>query len=185
MILEQQDPSKPVLFDITMMELKSALKAKLSWLNYVYFKAHRLVHEENNKEKIFPAAYMGNGEYLSLLPSDDLGNYMFFDFDDPQVYEQTAKQTVSTKCSLIFWFNLENIYDSHDTHRQEEIKNEVYSALISPGIFSNSRLIVNKVFEKAENVFTKYSIKQIDSQFLSFPYSGLRFECEISTSNIC
>ena len=67
---------KPVLLDKVLQDIQKALMEKLTWLNYAFGKSYKLVdHRPGGDKFIYPAAYNGNGEYISLLPNDNLGNF--------------------------------------------------------------------------------------------------------------
>lgn len=193
----------PVLLDATIQDLQEALKAKLSWLDKAFGRGYKLVEHLPNSDKfVYPAAYTGNGEYVSLNPNDKFGNFCWFDIYDPQDVRpvtQGLPQFVF-RGALIVWYNMETIYSDASALYVEEIKNEVVSVLTTPGLLkSHSKFVVKEIYERFENIYKGYTIEKIyneyiygeqdlaakDKQFFMHPYGGLRIEFEITTREVC
>lgn len=84
--------SNPVLLDKVLQDMQTTLLVKLPWLNYAFGRAYKLVENRPDGAKfIYPAAYNGNGEYVSLLPNDNFGNFSWFDIYDPQKITQVVQ----------------------------------------------------------------------------------------------
>lgn len=194
---------KPVLLDKILQDMQKALMEKLPWLNYAFGKAHRLVeHRTDGNKFIYPAAYNGNAEYISLLPNDNFGNFSWFDIYDPQevtpVTQALPQYTFSG--AIVFWFDLTTIYDDPVFLYTEEVKDEIMQVLTTPGFISTTgRVEVTKIYERFENIYKGYSIEKIynnyaykgegiqdiDKQFFMFPYAGIRIEFNITTRELC
>lgn len=198
-----QYKDKPVLLDKILQDMQKVLLEKLPWLNYAFGKGYKLAeHRTDGNKFIYPAAYNGNAEYISLLPNDNFGNFSWFDIYDPQdivpVMQALPQYTFSG--ALIFWFDLTTIYDDSDFIYTEEVKNEITQVLTTPGLISTiGRLEITKIYERFENIYKGYSIEKIynnyaykgegiqdiDKQFFMFPYAGLRIEFNITTRELC
>ena len=193
----------PVLLDKIIQDIKTKLKEKLTWLDYAFGRAYKLVqHQDNGGKFIYPAAYIGNSDYISLLPDDNYGNFCWFDIYDSQkvinVVQSTPQFTISG--AIIFWFNLDSIFSDNDAMYTEEIKDEIIRVLSTPGIVKQTgKLAINEIYERFENIYSGYSIEKIynsyqysgqdiqslDKMFFMHPYSGLRFEFTITTRELC
>lgn len=193
----------PTLLDKVIQDLQVSLTSKLKWLDKAFGRAYKLVeHMPEGNKFVYPAAYIGNSEYASLLPNDNFGNFCWFDIYDPQevtaVVQSIPQFTFSG--ALVFWFNLNTIFADSDNMYTEEVKDEIIRVLTTPGIITTTgRLNINKVYERFENIYKGYSIEKIynnniykgqdiqsiDRQFFMHPYSGLRFEFEITTRELC
>ena len=200
-IIKQKD--NPVLLDKVIQDLQTALTEKLSWLDNAFGRAYKLVeHTQDGGKFVYPAAYIGNSEYISLLPNEDFGNFCWFDIYDPQDIVSVVQSTPQFIFSgaIVFWFNLDSIYTDSSVMYSEEIKDEVIRVLTTPGIISsNGRLEVNKVYERFENIYSGYSIETIynskiykgqniqliDKQFFMHPFCGLRLEFKLTTRELC
>ena len=193
----------PVLLDKIIQDIQTKLKEKLTWLDYAFGRAYKLVqHQDNDGKFIYPAAYIGNSDYISLLPDDNYGNFCWFDIYDSQkvinVVQSTPQFTISG--AIIFWFNLDSIFSDNDAMYTEEIKDEIIRVLSTPGIVKQTgKLAINEIYERFENIYSGYSIEKIynsyqysgqdiqslDKMFFMHPYSGLRFEFTITTRELC
>lgn len=193
----------PVLLDKVLQDIQTVLKERLLWLNYAFGRAYRLVeHRPDGNKFIYPAVYVGNGEYASLLPNDNFGNFCWFDIYDPQVITQVVQSLpqFTFKGAIVFWYDLSTIYEDATVLHTEEIKDEVIRLLTTPGIISSQgKLTIGEIYERFENLYKDYSIERIynnyayqgediqaiDKQFFMYPYAGLRIEFSLTTREIC
>ena len=195
--------SKPVLLDKIIQDIQASLKAKLKWLDRAFGRAYKLVqHQEDGGQFVYPAAYIGNSEYVSLLPDDNYGNFCWFDIYDPQeiinVVQSTPQFTFSG--AIVFWFNLNTIFTDSNAMYSEEVKDEIIRILTTPGLIQQTgRIEINRVYEKFENIYSGYSLEKIynnyqysgqdiqalDKMFFMHPYYGFRFEFNITTRELC
>jgi len=155
----------PVLLDKILQELQAGLMSGLEWLNYAFGKAHKLVeHRPDGNKFIYPAAYNGNAEYVSLLPNDNYGNFCWFDIYDPQTITAVTQSLpqYTFKGAIVFWYNLESIYEDKTMLYTEEIKDEVIRVLTTPGIITGAgRLDITELYERFENIYKGYSIEKV------------------------
>lgn len=195
--------TNPLLLDKALQDIQSHLEAVLPWLNTAFGRAYRLVEHKSDGEKfIYPAAYAGNGEYMSLLPDDTYGNFVWFDIYDPQTVEKITPRSpqYTFKGAAIFWYNLTTIYSDSEFMYTEEVKSEVLKAFTSPGIFKSAgRIEVTELYERFENIYKGYSIEKvydefaykgkniqsIDKQYFMYPYAGLRIEFTLNIREVC
>lgn len=195
--------AEPVLLDKVIQDIQDSLDERLPWLDIVFGKAYKLVdHRLEGDKFIYPAAYVGNSEYVSLLPNDNFGNFAWFDIYDPQdvisIIHSNPQFTFSG--AIIFWYNTMSIYQDDSMMYTEEIKNEIINALTAPGLIKQTgRLEIKRIYEGFENIYKGYSlekiynnfsykgddIQSIDKQFFMHPYSGIRIEFEITTRELC
>lgn len=193
----------PVLLDKVIQDIQNVLTDKLEWLNYAFGKSYKLVdHRPDGDKFIYPAAYIGNSEYISLLPNDNFGNFSWFDIYDPQEITQVVQSTpqFTFTGALVFWYNLDSIFADNSVMHTEEIKDEIIRLLTTPGIISSvGRLTISDVYERFENIYKGYSlekvynnniykgdnIQSIDKQFFMYPYCGLRIEFKLTTRELC
>lgn len=195
--------AEPVLLDKVIQDIQDSLLARLQWLDKAFGRAYRLVsHEPNEGKYIYPAAYIGNSEYVSLVPNDNFGNFSWFDIYDPQKITTITQALPQFTFSgaLIFWVNLNSIFADADFIYSEEIKDDIIRALTTPGLISNiGRLSINAIYERFENIYKGYSIEKIynefvyqgqdiqsmDKQFFMHPYAAFRVEFELTTRELC
>lgn len=187
----------PALLDKALQDIQKHLLSKLPWLNYAFGRAHRFVdYMPDGNKNIYPGTYIGNGEYVSLLPNDNFGNFSWFDIYDPQRVIQTTfpQSFLSFSGAVIFWYDLSSIYEDSTLLYTEEIKSEILKVLTSPGILTSGRLTITEFSERFDNIYKDYSIEKIynkyaykgegmqdlDKQFFMYPYAALRVEFSIT-----
>ena len=190
----------PVLLDKILQDIQTTLMDKLSWLNYAFGRAYKIIeHRPDGGKFVYPAVYNGNGEYVSLLPNDNLGNFSWFDIYDPQVIEQNIRQ-FTYKGAIVFWYDLSSIYPDANVLYTEEVKNEIINVLTAKGFITTvGRLSISRVYENFENIYKGYAlekiynnyqysgedIQELDKQFFMYPYAGLRIEFDLVTRELC
>lgn len=188
----------PVLLDKILQDMQKSLMNRLKWLNYAFGRAHELVeHRPNGNKFIYPAMYNGNGEYVSLLPNDNFGNFSWFDIYDPQKITEVVQSLPQYTFSgaIIFWYDLSSIYEDETVMHTEEVKDEIMRVLTTPGLITTTgKLVINDIYERFENIYKGYSIEKIYNnyaykgegiQFFMYPYAGIRIEFTLTTRELC
>ena len=193
----------PVLLDKILQDMQKSLMNRLKWLNYAFGRAYKLVeHRLDGNKFIYPAMYNGNGEYVSLLPNDNFGNFSWFDIHDPQKITEVVQSLPQYTFSgaIIFWYDLSSIYEDETVMHTEEVKDEIMRVLTTPGLITTTgKLVINDIYERFENIYKGYSIEKIynnytykgegiqdiDKQFFMYPYAGIRIEFTLTTRELC
>lgn len=193
----------PVLLDKVLQDIQRTLMSKLKWLNYAFGRGYKLIeHRPDGSKFVYPACYNGNGEYVSLMPNDNFGNFSWFDVYDPQSITQVvqALPQYTFDGALVLWYNLDSIYDDSSVMHTEEVKDEVIRVLTTPGLISSiGKLTIKDIYERFENIYKGYSlekvysnydysgqdIQSIDKMFFMYPYAGLRIEFSLTTRELC
>lgn len=176
----------PQLFDLVIASLQQGLAKTLPWLDHVFGRAERLVKVINGKRVYSPNIYIGGNEYRLIAPDSNFGNYCFFTLDDPQnvnwVVGETSKY--NAPFSLIVWVDMRTIeqYDERDT---EGVKRQIMRALNGEIWLRHGSVKIDKIYERAENVFAGFTLDEVDNQFLMHPYCGWRFTGLMSVSDNC
>lgn len=193
----------PVLLDKILQDMQKSLMNRLKWLNCAFGRAYKLVeHRPDGNKFIYPAMYNGNGEYVSLLPNDNFGNFSWFDIYDPQKITEVVQSFPQYTFSgaIIFWYDLSSIYEDETVMHTEEVKDEIMRVLTTPGLITTTgKLVINDIYERFENIYKGYSIEKIynnytykgegiqdiDKQFFMYPYAGIRIEFTLTTRELC
>lgn len=193
----------PVLLDKILQDMQKSLMNRLKWLNYAFGRVYKLVeHRPDGNKFIYPAMYNGNGEYVSLLPNDNFGNFSWFDIYDPQKITEVVQSLPQYTFSgaIIFWYDLSSIYEDETVMHTEEVKDEIMRVLTTPGLITaTGKLVINDIYERFENIYKGYSIEKIynnytykgegiqdiDKQFFMYPYAGIRIEFTLTTRELC
>lgn len=179
--------NNPVLLDVIIQDIQRLLQNNLHWLDYAFGRAYKIESTAESGPKVkYPAVYTEQGEYFSVLPDDKLGNYSFILISDPTEVEMPAGlSSIKVTGSIIFWLNLSTIYAENNAIYSEEIKSEILRILTSRHLSPGCRLKILKLYEQPENIFREFSIQQTDTQYLLYPYYGLRIEVELKIEKLC
>lgn len=171
-------PKNPVMIDRVLACIQDALINNIGWLDNAFGRVQRLVTKREHRDYYYPGIYIGNNEYLNVLPGQGLGNRTFFIIDDPHTIEYNPRRynTIRSPFSLVLWYDLTTILQDGNERNTEEIKRQflrVFRNAVLPG---GARIELARMYETAENIFKGYSLKEIDTQFLMHPFGGLRIE---------
>lgn len=179
----------PYLFDKVIRELQQALKEGLPWLENSFGRVERRVTEVNERRLYVPAIYQQDGQYGIMLPDDRLGCYSFFVMHDPQEVLNRMQTEVRIKSpfSLIVWVDMRRVEKKMrmpDERNTEYIKEQVLS-VIETASKRKGHISINRIYERAENVFDGFSLDEVNNQFLMSPFAGFRFYGEMIVTNDC
>lgn len=179
----------PYLFDKVIRELQQALKDGLPWLENSFGRVERRVTEVNDRRLYVPAIYEQDGMYGVMLPDDRLGCYSFFVMHEPQEVLNRMQTEVRIKSpfSLIVWVDMRRVEKKMrmpDERNTEYIKEQVLSVLETASK-RKGHISINRIYERAENVFDGFSLDEVKNQFLMSPFAGFRFYGEMIVTNDC
>lgn len=171
-----------ILINKVIDTIQTTLRNNIVWLDEAYGRSQKLFKRIDGRDYNYPAVYVESGEYLSMMPDSNLGNYSFFEVHDPQklskVYGNSRDITVGF--SLIFWYNQSNIQDS-----KEQIKSNILRVLEKELKLREGRVEIKEICENSASIYKGYNINEIDSQHLMYPFAGVRFDGEITIKELC
>ena len=177
--------SNPVMLDRVIAEIQNGLVAGLPWLDVAFGRAQRITRMLEGKKIITPNVYCGGwanhgeNDYIEVSPDSNIGNFSFFDINDPhEISAGPWAQDIKTPFGLVIWFDLRRVYGTYDNRNTEQLKAAVLRSLSGRTGFalSDGKIIVNQIYERAENIYRGYTLSEIDNQYLMHPYGGFRFE---------
>lgn len=184
----------PVMLDKIIGEIQQGLADNLTWLNAAFGRAQRLVKNVNGKRIVTPNVYCGgwNGhgenDYIEVSPDAKIGNFSFFEIDDPQTIDVGPwARSVKAPFALIVWFDLTRVYGEASNRNTEYLKAQILRVLNGRAgwVLSSGRIVLNRIYERAENIYRGYSLSEIDNQYLMHPFSGFRFEGVLEFDELC
>jgi len=178
----------PKLFDKAFAGMQLGMGEHLLWLDHIFGKAERLVKVVNGRKYYTPNVFVGGNEYEDITPdATNLGNYSFFVLDEPQELSHDVgdRTHIHAPFSLIVWCDLRNLPSAYEERNTEALKQEILQCMNDHIWMRHGHFRLNRIYEKAENVFKGFTLDEIDNQFLMQPYCGWRFEGEISIATEC
>ena len=179
-------PTRAYLFDRVIQGLQDAL-GDIAWFNHIFGRSERLVKMKDGMRCYTPNVYYGKDEYIQLLPDNrDLGNYCFFVMEEPQTvtYPMGVQNRVKSPFALIVWVDMRTVGATYDDRNTEQLKEQVLKT-IKRGWIKHGAVTVEKVYERAENVFQGYSLDEVDNQYLMSPFAGFRITGEMVIDEEC
>lgn len=181
-----KNPTRPYLFDRVIQGLQDGLGG-LSWLNHIFGRSERLVKVVNGQRRYTPNVYAGGDEYIQLLPDNTgLGNYCFFVLEEPQIVTVPFNNSNRVKApfSLIVWVDMRTVGATYDDRNTEYLKEQILKT-VRRAWLQHGSVSLDRVFERAENVFLGYSLDEVDNQFLMSPFAGFRVTGEMIIDEEC
>lgn len=184
----------PVMLDEVIAQIQTGLVDGLSWLDAAFGRAQRLTKEISGKRIIVPNVFCGGwrghgpNDYIEVSPDAKIGNFSFFEIDDPQTIDAGPwAREVRAPFSLIVWFDLTRVYDTASNRNTERIKADILRLLSgrTGWHLRQGRVVVNRIYERAENIYRGYTLSEIDNQFLMHPFAGFRFEGTLEYEELC
>ena len=183
-----------IMLDAHIGEIQQGLVDNISWLDAAFGRSQRLTKMMNGKKIITPNVYCGgwNGhgenDYIEVSPDSKIGNFSFFEIDDPQTIDAGPwAREIKTPFGLIVWFDLTRVYNSATNRNTERLKAEILHVLNGRAGWhlTDGRITINRIYERAENIYKGYSLSEIDNQFLMHPYGGFRFDGILEYEEYC
>jgi hypothetical protein len=184
----------PVMLDRVIGQIQDCLVAQIPWLDVAFGRSQRLTKMMNGKRIVTPNVYCGgwNGhgenDYIEVSPDYKIGNFSFFEIEDPQTIDAGPwARSIRTPYSLIVWFDLTRVYGVETNRNTEFLKSQILHLLNGRygWHLSGGRVSVNRIYERAENIYRGYTITEIDNQFLMHPYGGFRMDGELYFDELC
>lgn len=183
-----------VMLDRVIGEIQKGLTDNISWLDAAFGRAQRIVRKVGDRRIVTPNVYCGgwNGrganDYIEVSPDSKIGNFAFFDVEEPQIVTPGVfARDIKAPFALVVWFDLTRVYNSATNRNTEKLKADILKVLSgrTGWVLSSGRITINKIYERAENIYRGYSLNEIDNQFLMHPYGGFRFEGILQFEELC
>lgn len=187
---EKHNKVHPVLFDEAVGYIQDKVVADpvLSMVfDNVFGIAERTVKMIGGGRFYTPSWFIGGNDYIGLLPDDKLGNYMFFILDEPQEVEHQQGLPNRYTCgfSVIVWLKMKGKDIDADYDRNREwVKSTIMQCLESTWM-KRGWFIIDRIYERAENIFQGFTTDEVDNQYLMQPYTGFRFHGELHITDVC
>ena len=183
-----------VMLDHVIGEIQQGLVDNIAWLDAAFGRSQRLTKNVNWTKIITPNVYCGgwNGhgenDYIETSPDSKIGNFAFFEIEDPQTINAGPwAREIKAPFGLIVWFDLTRVYNTASNRNTEKLKAQILHVLNGRAGWhlTGGRIIINRIYERAENIYRGYTLSEIDNQFLMHPYAGFRFDGILEYDELC
>ena len=183
-----------VMLDKVIAEIQAGLVDNIKWLDVAFGKAQRLTRMVNDRKIITPNVFCGgwNGygenDYIEVSPDAKIGNFSYFEIEDPQTIDAGpwARQ-IKAPFGLIVWFDLTRVYGEASNRNTELLKSQILRLLSGRDGWhlKSGKILINRIYERAENIYRGYTLSEIDNQYLMHPFGGFRFDGIIEFDELC
>lgn len=184
----------PIMLDRVIGNIQNGLVDNIPWLDAAFGRSQRLTKMMNGKRIITPNVYCGGwrghgpDDYIEVSPDSKIGNFSFFEIEDPQTIDATPWiRQITAPFGLIVWFDLKRVYNQYDNRNTEYLKAQILRVLNGRGGWHlpDGRMVINRIYERAENIYRGYTLSEIDNQFLMHPFAGFRFDGVLEFDELC
>jgi len=183
-----------LMVDRAIAEMQEGLAEQFEWLDAVFGRAQRITRVINGKRVIVPACFCGGwrghgeNDYIEVSPDSEIGNFIFFEVDDPETIDGGVwGRTITAPFALIFWGNMDKLNEAPAFRNGYLAK--AYLLKFLEGRYgwhlSSGSVTVARMFERAENIYKGYSLDEVDTQYLMQPYYGVRIEGTLKVNEVC
>lgn len=184
----------PIMLDRVIGNIQNGLVDNIPWLDAAFGRSQRITKMMNGKRIITPNVYCGGwrghgpDDYIEVSPDSKIGNFSFFEIEDPQTIDATPWiRQITAPFGLIVWFDLKRVYNQYDNRNTEYLKAQILRVLHGRGGWHlpDGRMVINRIYERAENIYRGYTLSEIDNQFLMHPFAGFRFDGILEFDELC
>ena len=184
----------PIMLDRVIGNIQNGLVDNIPWLDAAFGRSQRLTKMMNGKRIVTPNVYCGGwrghgpDDYIEVSPDSKIGNFSFFEIEDPQTIDATTWiRQITAPFGLIVWFDLKRVYNQYDNRNTEFLKAQILRVLHGRGGWHlpDGRMVINRIYERAENIYRGYTLSEIDNQFLMHPFAGFRFDGILEFDELC
>lgn len=186
--------TEPRGIDMVCKSLQSSFDNVL-WLDKSFARAVFRTEKRDDKDYVYPAMFVANGyDYLDMLQIDNWKSYSFMiarDSESVEDYEEGIQNTLKRKLSCVFWMNLEQVGPTRQDDFLEELKQDLIKAIKNArflDVTNGSSVLgveIQNIYDEPKNIFSGFTISETDSQFLYYPYRGLRIDLRCFYTEEC
>jgi hypothetical protein len=164
--------------DLVIQHIQTALGDNIPWLEKSFGRAWFLQeYSTDTKTNKFPKCWNGE-EYENVLPNDNFKAMSFLATRGQEKFEKFANATngnaKTRDLALIIWGSLKKIDPTKKYIYTEELKNDVEKILVM-----NVGSINQYYDEKAELIFQDYTLDDVSTQYLMYPFFAMRFDVTV------
>ena len=183
-------PSPPgtVFIDSAIEDLKAKLQT-IDWHSHSFGRAYIRKTQRDKIDFKEPMVYGEDGEYVPVQYNDNLQSMSFFLVGEKTPYgewEKNSQNYWEVETSLIFWANINKIdaARAEDYYFSESLQEDV-RALITDLVGIPYRVSIDSMTDEPDEVYKEFSFKEEEKQFLTWPYTGFRFELTMIVQDKC
>lgn len=147
----------------------------ISWIDKSFGRAFTHTEKRDSKVIKVPKCFDGN-DYINVLPNDNFKSMSFISVDGAEKWnskELTGFNFKTRSLSIICWFNQKKITDHPGEFAISNLKYDLETSIIRNQYVKEITGIYD---EKVEDIFRGYAMSDVDTQYLMWPYGGVRID---------
>lgn len=172
-------------------DMQAIIAANLTWLDYSFGLVDRHVEAGEDKAYAYPAAVMQNGDPYDCMPNDrhafsfwKTSDPTTMEYSDPNAYERWPHITVPI--DFVVFANINRVDNKLNPYiTRSKMRQDILNVL-SNKMGGNFKLTPVAIFENdMAEIYSDYSIEQIENIKKQLPYWAIRVECELTFISDC
>lgn len=164
-------------FEGVILDINSRF-SNLTWLDKCYPRAYEFLQQLTPSKTIKVPKCKGNGNnYTNVLPNDKFKAYSFAFATSTEksldVLNVNFNRISKTRnVAFIFWFNVQKVNICI-----EDLRHEIINSLVGCKYISSTIEISDEV---ATQLFKPFDISESETQYLMYPYGGIRLDFTVT-----
>jgi hypothetical protein len=174
-------PSNPTGLELVVKEIQETFARECEWLDLAAGIAAPIpIKAESGRSQRTPMIYTGGEDYVSAMPDDGIGNFIWFDVES-QKYNRATRQH-EVKLAIILWCKLEDVYPDEEGATAHGLARDM-SAVLAKAKRTRSVSRFRAYETEAQKVYKGYWTREVEEQYFMRPYAGLRLELDLRYTN--
>lgn len=187
-------PKTPKLFDELIIPFNQSLSDQLDWLNIAFGQTEKVFDKDNNYKPVCYAGKLLKGEYSNVFPDEFFGTnagikgYCFWIVGDvdAKLLSTNDMGTFKSKCSLVFWFNVDKVLDDKEEFRNiDKIIHEIINSFVKANWAVNGQALLTGYTRDVNKIFDMFPTKNVKNRFFTPPFFGVKFYLDVTIQNKC
>lgn len=179
-------PANAVRGDLALIRLADALRAQFPWLDNAYGLAKSMRDREGRKTL---ATYAGNNEYIDLVPTGSLGNYLALkvlgrDAENADAHSFGMGRQDHLIIELIAFFDFRQVFQASPDDATEENVVELFRNALVTSLPVGMIAEVGNVYHDPETVFDPADLTLTDPVLFRRPYGCIGMQVGLSVGEI-
>lgn len=164
--------SNPVGEVKRVQDLQKSFKANIDWIEKSFGIAYR---EQIQDGEYLPEIYIGNNEYIEVLPDDKLTGMCFFDVLD-EIAVGENNNTFSANVNIVFFVNLKKAFPTLNHRADAEARQNAINVIKQ----HQRGWTINNIVKGVDNVYARYDWKEPEALIDKQPYHVFALECTVN-----
>lgn len=179
-------PISAVEIDKIIYELGLRLSTSLAWLDMNFGRAYKFIEKEEMR-LYYPQVYLGNGNYKTVTPDNDLKGSCFFVVRRETIpnYIKFVNNVLHYDIGIVFNVNLKLINEALFNNElfTQNLISEVRTSL-TKNYYPSFNLVINNVVYDHADIYQEFTVRQ-DLEYMRGKMQAFRFNCHVSIHEEC